>query len=76
MNLLSHGRAQSEEDGVNDDRDAMRLRNALVEIIRACQGGTPIGDKNWNEGIKAIAVSALEDIRFDWKAELNRPPRT
>ncbi len=54
--------------------EVLKMRDALMEIIRACEGGTPIGDSNWNSGIKQIAARALEDVGFDWKTELNRPP--
>jgi hypothetical protein len=54
--------------------EALRLRDGLMEIIRACEGRTSIGDRNWNSGIKQIATAALEDVGFDWKTELNRPP--
>lgn len=55
-----------------DDSEA--LVDALMRIIRACEGGTPIGDRNWNSGIKEIATKALEGVGFDWKTELDRPP--
>lgn len=54
--------------------EVLRLKVALMKIIRACEGGTPIVDRNWNTGIKQIAAGALEDVGFDWKTELNRPP--
>lgn len=53
--------------------EARRLQKALMDIIRACEGGTPIGDRNWNSGIKQIATAALDEVGFDWKMELNRP---
>lgn len=54
--------------------EALKLQKALMDIIRACEGGTPIGDRNWNSGIKQIATEALDEVGFDWKTELNRPP--
>lgn len=54
--------------------EARRLQEALMDVIRVCEGGTPIGDRNWNSGIKQIATAALDEVGFDWKTELNRPP--
>jgi hypothetical protein len=54
--------------------EPLRLQEALMDIIRACEGGTPIGDRNWNSGIKQIATVALDEVGFDWKRELNFPP--
>lgn len=56
-----------------DDPDAQVMKRALMKIVRACEGGTPIGDRNWETEIKRLATLALEEIGIDWKRELQFP---
>jgi hypothetical protein len=43
-----------------------------MDIIRALRGRDP--GRDWNGGIKDTATRALDDVGFDWKTEVNRPP--
>jgi len=57
-------------DMMPDDEKARLLERALLNIVRACEGGTRIRSQNWESGIGKIAQDALEGVGVNWRYEI------